>query len=175
MNQLNQRYRRSLCFLLCLLGNTFIAQDIKAQTALEQPLQDRGLQAQLPSASAALQLRNIQVGADGLVLTINGNPPISSSRVVNPDRVILDLQGTEVPPWLQNSVVAINRYGVRQVRVGQFQKSPAIARLVLDMDNSSPVSWQSTFDASRGVLLLRPSGLVAIANTPSSSLPIAAP
>ena len=43
------------------------------------------------------------------------------------------------------------------------------------MDNSSPVSWQSTFDASRGVLLLRPSGLVAIANTPSSSLPIAAP
>ena len=185
MNQLNQRYRRSLCFLLCLLGNTFIAeeikaqeikaQEIKAQTALERPLQDRGIQAQLPSVAAVLQLRNIQVGADGLVLTINGNPQISSSRVANPDRVIIDLQATEVPPWLQNSVVAVNRYGVRQVRVGQFQKSPAIARLVLDMDNSSPVSWQSTFDASRGLLLLRPSGLAAIANTPSSSLPIDAP
>ncbi|MFZ4730199.1 MAG: AMIN domain-containing protein, partial [Pseudanabaena sp.] len=175
MNQLNQRYRRSLCFLLCLLGNTFIAQDmkaqeIKAQTALEQPLQDRGLQAQLPSVAAALQLRNIQVGADGLVLTINGNPPISSSRVANPDRIILDLQATEVPPWLQNSVVAVNRYGVRQVRVGQFQKSPAIARLVFDLDGASPVAWQSTFDPSRGLLLLRPNG---VTSQPVPSLPIA--
>jgi len=180
LNQLNQRYRRSLCFLLCLLVNTLIAleikaQEIKAQTALERPLQAHGLQAQLPSVAAALQLRNIQIGADGLVLTINGNPQISSSRVVNPDRVIIDLQATEVPPWLQNSVVAVNRYGVRQIRIGQFQKSPAITRLVLDMDNSSPVSWQSTFDASLGVLLLRPSGLAAIANTPSPSLPIATP
>jgi N-acetylmuramoyl-L-alanine amidase len=177
LNQLNQRYRRSLCFLLCLLGNTFIAQDmktqeIKAQTALEQPLQDRGLQAQLPSVAAALQLRNIQVGADGLVLTINGNPPISSSRVVNPDRVIIDLQATEVPPWLQNSVVAVNRYGVRQIRVGQFQKSPAIARLVFDLDGSSPVTWQSTFDPSRSLLLLRPTGSAAVTNQPVPSLPL---
>jgi len=188
LNQLNQRYRRSLCFLLCLLGNTFVAQgmkaqeikteETKAQTALEQPLQDRSLQAQLPSVAAALQLRNVQVSADGLVLTINGNPQIVSSRVVNPDRVIIDLQATEVPPWLQNSVVAVNRYGVRQIRIGQFQKSPAIARLVLDMDNSSPVSWQSTFDGSRGLLLLRPNGLANIPNapnTPSPSLPIATP
>ena len=177
MNQLNLRYRRSLCFLLCLLGNTFIAQDmkaqeIKAQTALEQPLQDRGLQAQLPSVAAALQLRNIQVGADGLVLTINGNPQISSSRVVNPDRVIIDLQTTEVPPWLQNSVVAVNRYGVRQIRIGQFQKSPAIARLVFDLDGSNPVAWQSTFDPSRGLLLLRPTGSAAVTNQPFPSLPL---
>ncbi|MEI6330034.1 MAG: N-acetylmuramoyl-L-alanine amidase [Pseudanabaena sp. ELA645] len=177
MNQLNLRYRRSLCFLLCLLGNTFIAQDmkaqeIKAQTALEQPLQDRGLQAQLPSVAAALQLRNIQVGADGLVLTINGNPQISSSRVVNPDRVIIDLQTTEVPPWLQNSVVAVNRYGVRQIRIGQFQKSPAIARLVFDLDGSNPVAWQSTFDPSRGLLLLRPTGSAAVTNQPVPSLPL---
>ena len=182
MNQLNQRYRRSLCFLLCLLGNTFVAQGLKAQeikteetkvqTAIEQPLLDRSLQAQLPSVAATLQLRNVQISADGLVLTINGNPQISSSRVVNPDRVILDLQATEVPPWLQNSVVAVNRYGVRQIRIGQFQKSPAIARLVLDMDNSSPVSWQSTFDASRGLLLLRPTGSAAITNQPVPSLPL---
>jgi N-acetylmuramoyl-L-alanine amidase len=148
------------------------AQEIKAQTALEQPLQDRGLQAQLPSVAAALQLRNIQVGADGLVLTINGNPQISSSRVVNPDRVIIDLQTTEVPPWLQNSVVAVNRYGVRQIRIGQFQKSPAIARLVFDLDGSNPVAWQSTFDPSRGLLLLRPTGSAAVTNQPFPSLPL---
>jgi N-acetylmuramoyl-L-alanine amidase len=180
LNQLNQRYRRSLCFLLCLLGNTFVAQDMKAsevnpqeikpQTALEQPLPDRGLQAQLPSVAAGLQLRNIQVSPDGLVLAINGNPQIISSRVVNPDRVILDLQATEVPPWLQNSVVAVNRYGVRQIRIGQFQKSPAIARLVFDLDGSSPVAWQSTFDPSRSLLLLRPNG---VTSQPVPSLPIA--
>jgi len=180
LNQLNQRYRRSLCFLLCLLGNTFVAQGLKAQetkieetkvqTTIEQPLQDRSLQAQLPSVAATLQLRNVQVGADGLVLTINGNPQISSSRVFNPDRVIIDLQATEVLPWLQNSVVAVNRYGVRQVRMGQFQKSPAIARLVFDLDGSSPVAWQGTFDPSRSLLLLRPNG---VTSQPVPSLPIA--
>ena len=89
---------------------------------------------------------NIQVGADGLALQINGIPKMSTSRVANPDRIILDLQATEVVPWLHNSLVAVNRYGVKQVRVAQFQKSPAIARLVLDLDRNSPTSWQSSFD-----------------------------
>ena len=171
MNQLNQRYRRSLCFLLCLLGNTCLAQEIDAKTALDRPLQDRALQAQLPSVGSALQLRNIQVNGDGLVLAISGNPLISSSRVFNPDRVILDLQATEVPPWLNNSAVAVNRYGVRQIRIGQFQKSPAIARLVLDLDGSSPVAWQSTFDPSRSLLLLRPNGVNGLATTTSQPVP----
>ncbi len=171
MNQLNQRYRRSLCFLLCLLGNTCLAQEINAKTTLDRPLQDRALQAQLPSVGSALQLRNIQVSADGLVLAINGNPQINSSRVANPDRVILDLQATEVPPWLQNAVVAVNRYGVRQIRIAQFQKSPAIARLVLDLDGSSPVAWQSTFDPSRSLLLLRPNGVNGLATTTSQPVP----
>ncbi len=181
MNQLNQRYRRSLCFLLCLLGNTCLSQEIKAQeinakTALDRPLQNRELQAQLPTIRTSLQLRSLQVNGDGLVLAINGNPQISSSRVINPDRVILDLQATEVPPWLQNSVVAVNRFGIKQVRIGQFQKSPVIARLVLDLDGSSPVSWQSTFDPSRNLLLLRPNGVNRLPTTtsqPVPSLPIA--
>ena len=181
MNQLNQRYRRSLCFLLCLLGNTCLAQEINAQeinakTALDSPLQNRELQAQLPTIRTSFQLRSLQINGDGLVLAINGNPQISSSRVINPDRVILDLQATEVPPWLQNSVVAVNRFGIKQVRIGQFQKSPAIARLVLDLDGSSPVAWQSTFDPLRGLLLLRPNGVNGLTTTTSPlvpSLPIA--
>ena len=178
MNQLNQRYRRSLCFLLCLLGNTCLAQEINAQeinakTALDSPLQNRELQAQLPTIRTSFQLRSLQVNGDGLVLAINGNPQISSSRVINPDRVILDLQATEVPPWLQNSVVAVNRFGIKQVRIGQFQKSPAIARLVLDLDGSSPVAWQSTFDPLRGLLLLRPNGLTTTTSQPIPSSPIA--
>ena len=178
MNQLNQRYRRSLCFLLCLLGNTCLAQEINAQeinakTALDSPLQNRELQAQLPTIRTSFQLRSLQVNGDGLVLAINGNPQISSSRVINPDRVILDLQATEVPPWLQNSVVAVNRFGIKQVRIGQFQKSPAIARLVLDLDGSSPVAWQSTFDPLRGLLLLRPNGLTTTTSQIVPSSPIA--
>jgi len=174
LNQLSRSYR--LYFLLCLLAsNLFDIQGIRAETrfeqaSFEQASKDYGPQAQLPSLGQSFQLRNVQVVADGLVLTINGNPKISSSRVVNPDRIILDLQATEVPLGLQNSVVAVNRYGVRQVRISQFQKSPAIARLVFDLDGASPVAWQSTFDPSRGLLLLRPNG---VTSQPVPSLPIA--
>ena len=59
------------------------------------------------------------------------------------------------------------------MRIGQFQKSPAIARLVLDLDGSSPVAWQSTFDPLRGLLLLRPNGLTTTTSQIVPSSPIA--
>ena len=178
LKHLNQHYRRSLCVLLCLLGNTFLVQESKAKIALDPPVHDMGLQAQLLSSGQVLQLRNVQVSPDGLVLTINGNPQFSTSRVVNPDRIILDLQATEVSQWLHNSVVPVNRYGVRQIRVAQFQKSPAIARLVFDLDNTGTESWQSSFDSTRGLLLLRPTGINSslrsnqVASLPLASLPV---
>jgi N-acetylmuramoyl-L-alanine amidase len=52
--------------------------------------------------------------------------------------------------------------------VAQFQKSPAIARLVFDLDSSSPVNWQSSFDQARGLLVLRPIG----AENLNTSLPV---
>jgi N-acetylmuramoyl-L-alanine amidase len=146
-------------------------QAVNAQVDFNLPKQDTNLQAQLPSSIQQLQLRNVQVSSDGLVLQINGIPKMSASRVANPDRIILDLQATEVAVWIHNSLIAVNRYGVRQIRVAQFQKSPAIARLVFDLDNNSLASWQSSFDQARGLLVLRPIGLSATSNNPSN-LPV---
>ncbi|MBD2188820.1 N-acetylmuramoyl-L-alanine amidase [Pseudanabaena mucicola] len=154
---MNQHYKRGLWLFLSLLAGTYgNTQTAEAQSSLRsQDIDNR--QAQLPlSAMQQLQLRDIKVGTDGLALLINGLPQISTSRVANPDRIIVDLQSTVVPPWLNNSVLAMNRYGVKQIRVGQFQQSPAIARLVFDLDNNSPTSWQSSFDQSRGILAFRP-------------------
>ncbi|MFN5304971.1 MAG: N-acetylmuramoyl-L-alanine amidase [Pseudanabaena sp.] len=146
-------------------------QAVNAQVDFNLPKQDTNLQAQLPSSIQQLQLRNVQVSSDGLVLQINGIPKMSASRVANPDRIILDLQATEVAVWIHNSLIAVNRYGVRQIRVAQFQKSPAIARLVFDLDSNSLASWQSSFDQARGLLVLRPIGLSATSNNPSN-LPV---
>ncbi|TYQ25398.1 N-acetylmuramoyl-L-alanine amidase [Pseudanabaena sp. UWO311] len=146
-------------------------QSVNAQVDFDLPLQDTNLQAQLPSSIQQLQLRNVQVSADGLVLQINGIPKMSASRIASPDRIILDLQTTEVAPWIHNSLIAVNRYGVKQIRVAQFQKSPAIARLVFDLDNNSPASWQSSFDQTRGLLVLRPLGISGTSNNPSN-LPV---
>ena len=168
-----QHYRRSLWLVVCLLASTYLgSQTANAQVKLELPSQDISVQAQLPSSMQQLQLRNVQVGADGFALLINGLPQMSTSRVAKPDRIIVDLQATEVMPWLQNSVMPVNRYGVKQVRVGQFQKSPAIARLVFDLDSASPINWQSSFDQSKGILLLRPTGTATTVNNPSASLPV---
>jgi N-acetylmuramoyl-L-alanine amidase len=150
-------------------------QAVNAQVDFDLPKQDTNLQAQLPSTIQQLQLRKVQVSSDGLVLQINGIPKMSASRVANPDRIILDLQATEVAPWIHNSLVAVNRYGVRQIRVAQFQKSPAIARLVFDLDNNSLASWQSSFDQARGLLVLRPIGLPATSNNPSNLLVTGSP
>jgi N-acetylmuramoyl-L-alanine amidase len=146
-------------------------QAVNAQVDFNLPKQDTNLQAQLPSSIQQLQLRNVQVSSDGLVLQINGIPKMSASRVANPDRIILDLQATEVAVWIHNSLIAVNRYGVRQIRVAQFQKSPAIARLVFDLDSNSLASWQSSVEQARGLLVLRPIGLSATSNNPSN-LPV---
>ncbi|OYQ64620.1 hypothetical protein B9G53_11000 [Pseudanabaena sp. SR411] len=156
-----------------MAGACLGTQAINAEVPLGSPVQDNNLQAQLPSSSQQLQLRNVQVNADGFALQINGIPQMRTSRVANPDRIILDLQATEVSPYIHNSVVSINRYGVRQVRVAQFQKSPAIARLVFDLDTTSPINWQSSFDQARGLLVLRPIDLAVAVNT-TNSLPLKA-
>jgi N-acetylmuramoyl-L-alanine amidase len=169
---LNQRYNRYLPLVLGLTASISMStQAVNAQVAIDLPFQDGSVQAQIPSAIQQLQLRNIQVSADGLVLQINGIPRMSTSRVANRDRIILDLQATEVAPWLHNSLVSVNRYGVKQIRVAQLQKSPAIARLVFDLDSNSPTSWQSSFDQARGLLVLSPIGFPS--NLPVTGSPVA--
>ncbi|PZU91802.1 MAG: N-acetylmuramoyl-L-alanine amidase [Pseudanabaena sp.] len=109
------------------------------------------------------------------MLSISGNPQILTQREINPDRLIFDLQDTSVAKNLHQASLPINRFGIRQIRVAQF--NPAIARLVFDLDSDSPdsrVAWNSQYIAATRTLMLTPTNQTQTSqaipiNTPSSS------
>lgn len=77
--------------------------------------------------SREIRLNNIRSTPNGLMLRVNANPQVRIQREDNPDRLIVDLQNTSVVKELHQTNVPINRFGVKQVRVAQFQTNPAIA------------------------------------------------
>ena len=114
--------------------------------------------------SREIRLNNIRSTPNGLMLRVNANPQVRIQREDNPDRLIVDLQNTSVVKELHQTNVPINRFGVKQVRVAQFQTNPAIARLVFDLDSNDPnrkVDWKSEYIAATNTLLLTPTNQVA--------------
>ncbi len=176
---MRQQVRLGLC--LCFLSSLFSG-PVQSQTAPPDPAPQPEKLAQLPFSTGLLRLRNIQIAPEGLLLVINGNPQLNVQRVVSPDRLIVDLQSTSVPRALHGVSIPLNRFGIRQIRVAQFQKSPSVARIVLDLDPNDPNSksnWQTIFNSSRGGLLISPNGNLAVqpsvtqpAPTPNSSIVI---
>ena len=154
-------HQRLLKLALGLIASSCLSWEVSAQEIPLQLQSKDGLLAQLPTATPKLKLRNVQSVADGFALQINGVPQILSLRTSSPDRLILDLQATEVSLEIHNAIVAVNRYGIKQVRVAQFQKSPAIARLVFDLSSDVPINLFSSFDSNQGLLRLRLAGMVA--------------
>lgn len=126
--------------------------------------------------SNTIKLNSIRPTTSGLMLTVNANPQIRIQREDNPDRLIVDLQNTAVVKELHKSSLPMNRFGVKQVRVAQFQNNPAIARLVFDLDNTDPnskVAWQSQYIAATNTLLLTPANQVTQKPiTPSLPIPV---
>ncbi|NUN65735.1 N-acetylmuramoyl-L-alanine amidase [Pseudanabaena biceps] len=162
-------HQRLLKLAFGLIASSCLGLEVSAQEmALQQQVED-GLLAQLPTTAKQLKLRNIQSSVDGFALQINGVPQISTLRVANPNRVILDLQATAVSPEIRDAVIPVNRYGIRQIRVAQFQNSPAIARLVFDLSSDVPINLLSSFDSNRGLFWLRLGGTVL--GNPSNVLP----
>ena len=114
--------------------------------------------------SDAIKLKNIRPATNGLMLNMNANPQIRLQREDNPSRLILDLQNTSLAKELHQANVPINRFGVKQVRVAQFQSSPEITRLVFDLDSNDPnskIAWKSQYIAATNTLLLSPENQVA--------------
>lgn len=126
--------------------------------------------------SREIRLNNIRVTPNGLMLRVNANPQVRIQREDNPDRLIVDLQNTSVAKELHQTNVPINRFGVKQVRVAQFQTNPAIARLVFDLDSNDPkskVEWKGQYINATKTLLLMPTNQVAQAI--DTNLPTAKP
>jgi N-acetylmuramoyl-L-alanine amidase len=171
---MRQQVRLGLC--LCFLSS-FFSGPVQSQTAPPPYSQEPEKLAQLPISTGILRLRNIQIAPEGLLLIINGNPQLNVQRVVSPDRLIVDMQSTSVPRALHGVSIPLNRFGIRQIRVAQFQKNPSVARIVLDLDPNDPnskLNWQTIFNPSRGGLLISPGGNQAAnpgVTTPQSPAP----
>ena len=155
------RIQVGLCILLAgVYADQLAAASIVNRIANRAERSNRVLYAQV----AGLQLRGVQNTPEGIVLLINGNPQIQSERAVNPDRLVIDLAGTVVNPRLHKAVIPINRYGVRQIRIGQNQQNPPIARMVLDFEpnsNTSSVDWEAVYIPNRGAVIVRPLGITS--------------
>ena len=153
------RYRQLAVGILMAVATGYIAPVVGA-------LQAQQLQAQSNTSnlSSTVQLNSIRATNNGLMLTVNANPQIRIQREDNPDRLIVDLQNTNLAKQLHQSTLPMNRLGIKQVRVAQFQNNPAIARLVFDLDSNDPTSklaWQGQYIAATNTLLLTPSNQTA--------------
>ncbi len=152
---------------------------IALTTGYVSPVADK-LQAQslnnTSNLSSPVRLNSIRPTANGLMLLVNANPQIQIQRENNPDRLIVDLQNTSLVQELHQATVPMNRLGIKQVRVAQY--SPAIARLVFDLDSNDPnskVAWQSQYIDATKTLLLTPSNQTAQAIPINPSLPLPRP
>jgi len=154
-------------------GKFAFVQPTLGQPALGQPnLSIPPLRQSFPSpTSSSAQLINIRLANNGLLLMLNGRPITNVDRISNPERIVVDLQGTLVPSYLHKVTVPLNRFGINQVRIAQFQTNPAVARVVLDLNANDPQSrqdWQ-TSQVTGGLLLSPRSEPVAI--QPRQTLP----
>ncbi len=124
-------------------------------------VQAQAVQAQLPplnvNASQLFRIQSIRPTANGLVLLMSGNPQVRMERIVEPDRMVIDLASTAIPPELHKAVIPVNQFGVRQARIAQFEKD--VTRIVLDLLPGESGEWLTRFDPRSG-LIIQPSSLI---------------
>ena len=133
----------------------------------------------LPATGAATQIQSVRVTPDGFFVGTNrGNPDLQVNRSGDRRRITIDMQGTTLSPRLTQRDLLVNRFGVNRLQVSQVQTSPAVARITLNVSESSP-DWQATVSNLGGVVLV-PTGGVS-ATTPDNrrpqpaTVPIASP
>lgn len=106
----------------------------------------------------------------GLRLQAEATGPVQvrTALLSQPDRLVVDL--VNAASRIETREVSLGDFGVRRLRVAQFQVKPYVTRLVLDLDGPVEVEVQpsSTPDA---VLWLRPRSVAA----PAAASPTPAP
>jgi hypothetical protein len=110
----------------------------------------------LPAFSQAgrkAQVQRVAVSAqDPIQLQIQTNVQVApQARVISdPDRLVIDIPGAVPGPGLRG--LTVNRNEVKRVRVGLFSTSPAVTRIVLDLN--SPEWYRITPNASGFIVSL---------------------
>ena len=105
----------------------------------------------LPVAAAAARVisqAGVHERAGDLVLAVladrEGLLELKSFVLDNPPRLVLDLPGAVLASDLP-AVLPVEVAGIRQVRLGQFQSDPPIARIVLDLTGEGdPPAWEAS-------------------------------
>ncbi len=102
---------------------------LAGQPAPRQPKTEK------PSTSTPAQVMAIRhwVGPNysRIVISLEGEAKFDTSRLVNPDRIVLDLSNTQLSPALPGRAFPGEDGYLRQIRVAQYR--PGVARVVLDV------------------------------------------
>jgi N-acetylmuramoyl-L-alanine amidase len=121
---------------------------------LENTEQALAQETQPDMAGALTRLENVRATPDGLFIRTSGErPDIQMQRSRDRATVSIDLQGTTVNPQVQGLDLAVNSNGIAQVQVSQIQASPPVARVTLNVTNTS-ADWQATASNLGGVIVL---------------------
>lgn len=71
-------------------------------------------------------------GRADLVISLKGSVTIREMTLTDPLRLVLDLQGATLAPGAETMYDGVNRAGIRNVRIRQYQSD--VVRVVLDLD-----------------------------------------
>lgn len=86
-------------------------------------------------------------GRADLVISLRGEVTVREMTLANPLRLVLDLHGASLAPGAESAYDGVNRAGIRNVRVRQYEAD--IVRVVLDLDQMPTYRVEQTGDAVR--------------------------
>lgn len=131
----NVWWRRDLASRLSLLLGGFCLLTV-ALTGVEAEAADYAVSRIEVSRTEQEVILTVFAAADGPL-------DIQAFTLDDPPRLVLDLPGATLDPE-QLSCLPVGTAGIRQIRLGQFQLDPDIARLVLDLDEGAPApAWRT--------------------------------
>ncbi len=102
-------------------------------------------------------LENFVFTPEGFLIRTSGPTEASVRRLDGPPRLVVDLPGTVIPNAFAKRVINANRLGVEQVRIGQFEARPPVARIVLDVHDDT-WDWEAAYDPRLKGVRLVPAG-----------------
>jgi type IV pilus assembly protein PilQ len=106
----------------------------------------------LPSANKARTLKKIETSGAGAAMEVrlatDGEVVYNAFRLVNPPRIVIDLNG--VNDKLAKNLINVSDPVVKRIRVSQFKSAPeAVTRVVLDVDDKASYQVTKAGDALR--------------------------
>ncbi len=132
--------------VVCMIASIAAAQETPAGQANEQ-----GTQAQQPSPqaqttkSSQAEVRNVTVGSDdfGPVLEILATRPITPQiqTVENPLRLVIDLPNANLLTARRR--IPFRNPQIKGIRLDQYQKNPAVTRVVVDLNGPVHYTWDA--------------------------------